>query len=171
MTIVPAIRRFRGMAAAALFLPLLLQAQPATPDSLTERLDNLSWLAGYWISADGNARTEEVWLAPAGGQMVGVNRQIREDGRSAFEFLRIAIQGDSIVYLAAPGGRAPTPFTLVEQRPGEAVFANSGHDFPQRIIYEQSAPGRLTARIEGRVEGVYRSARWQFTRKTLPTHP
>ena len=46
---------------------------------------------------------------------------------------------------AEPG----TDFKLVRTRGQEAVFENSEHAFPQRIIYRRNQDGSLTARIEG----------------------
>lgn len=109
-------------------------------------LARLAWLAGAWRGAG----TEEVWLAPAGGLMPGLNRTVHE-GRASFEFLRIEQRPDGIAYVASPGGGPPTTFRLVAQAEREAVFEDPAHDFPRRITYRRQ-DDRLHVRLEG-VEG------------------
>jgi hypothetical protein len=56
---------------------------------------------------------------------------------------------DDLSFLAQPrGAEGATAFRLVRSAPGEAVFENPAHDFPQRIIYRRTGD-RLTGRIEG----------------------
>ena len=93
---------------------------------------------------------EEVWLAPAGGVMLGMHRDAKGE-KVSFEFFRIAKTPEGLVYLAQPGGRPPTPFKLTEATATRAVFENPQHDFPQRIIYALR-DGRLCARVEGGTE-------------------
>jgi hypothetical protein len=128
-------------------------------------IDALGWLAGHWRSAD----VEEVWLAPRGGLMLAMTREIRggvtpsspagtapaatPPPRVSFEFLRIEQRADgTLVLLASPGGRPPTPFALAEMGPRRVRFTNTSHDFPQHILYWRDGD-RLQARIEGIVEG------------------
>jgi hypothetical protein len=47
--------------------------------------------------------------------------------------------------------------------PGEVVFENAGHDFPQRIIYRRNADGTMTARIEGSTNGRQRGVDFSYT--------
>ncbi len=51
----------------------------------------------------------------------------------------------SLVYIAQPGGNAPTEFVLTELTATRAVFENPRHDYPKRIVYELSPEGNLTA--------------------------
>jgi hypothetical protein len=44
------------------------------------------------------------------------------------------------------------------------VFENAQHDFPQRIIYWQTKPNELRARIEGTIDGKLASEEWAWTR-------
>ena len=110
-------------------------------------LDNLSWMSGHWTSTKDGLVMEEVWTEPRGGVMLGLHRDAK-GAKASFEFLRIAATDEGIVYLAQPGGKSPTPFTLVELDGKRAVFANPQHDFPKRIIYWLE-DGKLCARVEG----------------------
>lgn len=111
-------------------------AAPAGAESSAPTLADLSWLAGTWRSAEGeSASTEEVWLEPEGGLMLGLHRQIGDSGSAWFEYLRIVEEEAGIVYVASPGGKGETRFALAELSPGLAAFENPEHDFPQRIEY------------------------------------
>jgi len=60
------------------------------------QLDDLEWLSGHWVAANGDY--EEVWLAPAGGTMVGSFRWVFPNGRQVLEFLVIEESEDDIVF-------------------------------------------------------------------------
>ncbi|MGE0623821.1 MAG: DUF6265 family protein [Pseudomonadales bacterium] len=60
-------------------------------------LDRLTFLAGHWTGAGGEAY-EEVWLEPRGGTMSGSFRWVFEDGRTVLEYLVIEASGGEIVF-------------------------------------------------------------------------
>jgi len=134
-----------------LLLILALASQP--------KIDDLAWMSGHWTSTQDGVVMEEIWTDPRGGVMLGMHRDAR-DTKASFEFLRVAATPDGIVYFAQPGGRPPTPFTLVESSATRAVFANPQHDFPKRIIYWLDE-GKLCARVEGDGEG---AQQWCWSR-------
>ena len=111
-------------------------------------IDDLAWMSGHWSGGE----VEELWLEPKGDLMLGMSRTVRKNGRTAFEFVRIAKTDDGIAYIAQPGGKPPTSFKLVESRPGRVVFANPAHDFPKRIVYELRE-GKLCARVDDGKDG------------------
>jgi len=111
------------------------------------KLTDLSWMTGHWAATIDGVQMEEVWLAPAGGLLVGMHRDISAK-RTSFEYQRIAETKDGIVYLAQPSGQPPTPFRLIESSANRVVFANPQHDFPKRILYWLDGE-KLCARVEG----------------------
>lgn len=110
-------------------------------------IDQLRWMAGSWAAEGDDRSTEELWTEPAGGLMLGLNRSVPVRGKTQFEFLRIEQRDREVVYLASPGGAAPTPFTLVKVTAARAEFENAQHDFPQRVIYWKEGVN-LCARVE-----------------------
>ena len=138
----------RALAAAAIGILFALTAPPSFA-SETEPLQSLAWMAGTWTGEDGGTATEEVWIAPRGGLMLGLHRDVARGKAVSFEFLRIEATADGIVYFASPKGAPPTPFRLVEGKEGRAVFENPKHDFPVRILYWLGPDNSLHARIEG----------------------
>ena len=126
-------------------------------------LDGLAWLAGYWVADDGASRTEEQWLPPAGGTMLGVGRTVSGRETVHHEWLRIEAREGAIVYVASPATQARADFTLVpSDTPRTATFENLEHDYPQRIVYVRDGH-RLEARIED-AAGT-NVTRWRFTRR------
>ncbi|HLO98543.1 MAG TPA: DUF6265 family protein, partial [Fimbriimonas sp.] len=108
---------------------------------------DLSWIAGAWVGARPSGTTfEERWSQPKGGAMLATSRTVNTSGKMvAFEFLRIVEKDGGLVYIAQPGGAAPTEFVMTEFSSTRAVFDNPRHDYPKRIVYELTADGGLTA--------------------------
>jgi hypothetical protein len=98
----------------------------------------LGWMSGRWQTETAGAWTEEAWLPPRAGMMLGLSRTGRGDRTGEFEFLRVEAGEDGVpVYWASPGGGAPVGFRLVESDAHSAVFENRTHDYPQRIAYRR----------------------------------
>ncbi len=110
--------------------------------------EDFGWLSGHWCSDSQGARTEELWLPMAGGVMLALNRTVASGRTTGFEYLRIFSDAQGTRYVAQPGGRPPTSFTLVTRGQGWARFENLKHDFPQRIEYRRDGDA-LTAEISG----------------------
>jgi hypothetical protein len=140
-------------------LPLLRPAAPQETPPPAHTLADVAWLAGHWRQPGDTRTTEELWMPPAGGVMLGLNRTVQPDHPAAFEFLRLAEDERGVVYHASPGGAAPTPFRLTLAEPGRAVFENPEHDFPKRIEYRREDEV-LHARIAGDAPG----PAWRFER-------
>jgi hypothetical protein len=131
------------------FLLGLVLLGSALADAQNEsRINDLKWLTGSWRMEKTDRVIEEQWNAPTGGVMLAVGRTVKNGKLVEFEFLRIEQRGDSLVYLAQPGGQPPTEFALESMTPSEVVFANLLHDFPKRIRYKKNADGSVTARVE-----------------------
>ncbi len=150
----------RIIAVTGFVLVLACSAVPVVAaDRPPAMIDDLAWIAGHWRSTEGEAVSEEAWLAPLGGVMLGVHRDVLPTRGAFFEYLRIEERGGSLVYVASPLGRGATEFFLVEQCGPSVVFSNPGHDFPQRIAYTREGD-RLTATVEGEMDGELRFEQW-----------
>lgn len=144
---------YRALTSIALFLACAV-AHAAEPPA---------WLAGHWKASADKLTTEEIWLAPADGLMVGAGRTVGGK-KPFFEFLRIEARGEMLYYVAQPRGGVPTEFKSVKVEADTVVFENLQHDFPQRIIYRRSGDNRLDARTEGTVNGKLEGQDWQYER-------
>ena len=129
-------------------LVLLAMAVPALRAEDRPAIEKLDWLAGCWRGTTDGAVTEELWMAPSGGVMLGLHRDVSADGEVSFEFLRIVESDGGIVYEARPSGHETTEFPLIELGENRAVFENRSHDFPKRIIYRRVS-SMLRVQIDG----------------------
>ena len=129
---------------------LLASVAHAQAPSAKPTLQDFAWLAGHWRIEDGDRLVDEQWMAPAGGLMIGMARNVQAGKVREYEFtlLRQEPNGD-ILYIASPSKQAETAFKLTSLRDGEAVFENPQHDFPKKIVYARQADGSLLAAIEG----------------------
>ena len=135
----------------------------AMPVPFRAGIDEIGWLAGAWVGARGSGSIEERWSPPLGGAMLGVSRTVSRDRMSAFEYLRIVERDGGLVYVAQPGGGAPTEFVLTDLTATHAVFDNPRHDYPKRIVYELVGEVGLTATIGFMKGGTPR--RFEFERE------
>jgi hypothetical protein len=126
-------------------------------DTQPSEVAKLSWLAGCWAQRAGTRLTEEHWMAPIGGTMVGMSRSSDAGVVKAWEALRIVTEGAKVSYLAQPNGGAPTAFPATTLNDSMAVFDNPAHDFPQRIAYRRvnadSVVATISATRDGRTRG------------------
>ena len=132
------------------FPRLLCIAALSAVASFSADINDLKFMAGCWAGGP----TEEVWLKPLGGTLLGVSRTVKE-GKTAFtEYMQIVEEDGMLVYKVQLrlAGKL-TVFKLKSLTKDEVVFSNPAHDFPQRIIYRRQPDGSLFARIEGEQNG------------------
>jgi len=126
---------------------------PPPPPVVVNRLAPLAWLAGCWELRSTQRVTFEMWMPPGGNLMLGASRTISNGETREFEQLRLAWQGDSLVYTAVPSGQKETAFRGGVPSDSGFTVANPAHDFPQRIMYRRRGADSLVARIEGPGQG------------------
>jgi hypothetical protein len=137
-----------GAGALAVAFAAVSAAEPPSTD-----VEALAWLAGCWERNLPDGSTEEHWMKPSGGSMLGMSRTVRGGRTTEFEFLQIGVVDGGLAYIARPSGQAEATFPLKAMTEREVVFENPTHDFPQRIVYRHKADGTVTARIEGQMNG------------------
>ena len=139
-----------------LMFAIALTAQMAT-------VDQLAWLSGCWTLARPDGVTEEQWMKPAGGTMLGMSRTVK-GGKTVEYRVHAAARRERQAHLcgeAVGTGRNAVPGE--DHRRREVVFENPTHDFPQRVIYRRTADG-VTARIEGTMNGKLRGMDFVYKR-------
>jgi hypothetical protein len=128
-------------------------------------LADLSWLAGCWAAVGGEPGSGETWTVADDGVLRGVGRFVKDGVAVATETMEIRESASGeLEFIAAPPGQDPTAFTLTEVVPGEAVFENPDHDFPQRISYRRVDEDRLEATADGEVAGETKVLEFAFER-------
>ena len=105
-----------------------------TGPAATDEAQQLDWLTGCWQSANGETR--EVWSASEDGYYFGYSVAFDQGQAVFFEQMRID-PGPEPVFNAYPRGPGPSAFPAIESSDNTITFANSAHDFPQKIRYEK----------------------------------
>lgn len=104
--------------------------------SAADDLAALHWLAGHWRGEQDGRVTEEVWLAPHGDVLLGMNRSATATSAS-FEWMRIVQDEHGIAFLGSPSGQPPVRFAATAIDAASARFENPDHDFPTFIRYRR----------------------------------
>ena len=127
------------------------------------KVADLGWMAGTWVSETPKGWTEEHWMPPRGGVMLGTNRSGQGNAAKGFEFMRIAEGADgTVIFWASPSGAPASAFPLTSLKPNEAVFENPAHDYPTKIVYRRDG-NRLVGTISG--AGGKNPMSWTFRRR------
>ena len=155
------LRRVKLIAGLILLLPHICQGAENTRIAKAESssINSLSWISGHWVDNRGDIKTEEFWLEPSGGLMVGLHRDILENNKAFFEYLRIEELDGKIIYYASPSGNKAVGFTLTDQEEFLAIFENQENEFPKRIIY-QLIDEKLHVKIDDGTENESESLNW-----------
>lgn len=123
---------------------LILGAAAAAPADAQELP---TWMAGCWeMRAEGDLGdrwTDECWMNPRGGVMLGASRSGRGATLSGWEATQIMIapaearEGAVPVmqFWASPNGAPRSAFTYEPNDLPGVTFVNAEHDYPQRIRY------------------------------------
>lgn len=134
-----------------------------------QQIGTLAWMAGCWRQLDAGVLVEELWLAPAGGSMVGISRTVEGDSTRGTEHMviRPAVSG-GLVFEAAPSGQEPGAFLAATVTDTLVVFENLTHDFPQQIRYSRLKGDSLLATLSGMVRDRLRTITFRYNRAACP---
>ena len=136
---------------------LLFTAAAAAPQTLP------SFMTGCWDLVEGEHWTQECWMEPKGGLMLGASREGVGDQLKSWEHMRVEQAADgSIVLMASPGGSPAVAFKASSASANVVEFTNAKHDYPQRIRYELKGD-KLEAEIS-LIDGS-KPVRWTYARE------
>jgi hypothetical protein len=153
---------WRTIAALALFVTSAAAAPAGAPQLP-------GWMAGCWEQHHGAEWTEECWMPPRGGMMLGMSRTGSGGRVSEWESMQIVLNDETasdhavvrMAFWAAPGGKDRTVFAWSPSRQAGVTFYNVAHDYPQRIRYWREGAA-LMAEIS--MADGSRTMRWRYTR-------
>ena len=117
---------------------------------------------GLWKMEIENAEIYEEWQLVNKNELIGTSYSLENGIKIINENLWIKKFMDKWAYIAVTANEEITLFPLVEHSPKKLIFENKEHDFPQRIIYEFHKDGKLTAALEGNVNGGLKRKEFSF---------
>ena len=122
-----------------------------------------AFMTGCWNLVDGEHWTQECWMAPKAGIMLGASREGKGNELNSWEQLRIEqVPDGKLTLYASPEGRDWVPFEARTVSATAVEFVNAEHAFPQRIRYEIKS-GRLEAEIS--LLNGSKPVRWTYARE------
>ena len=122
----------------------------------------LKLFPGKWKMETDKSEFYEEWKVVEETELVGKSYSVDNGVDKISEILYLKKFGDQWAYVAVPEGQNISLFALVEYTPKKFIFENKEHDFPHRISYEFHKGGKLTAAIEGEVDGEFKRKEFSF---------
>ncbi len=119
----------------------------APPSAVPQDVEDAAWLAGCWAAENGESRSDEVWMAPAGGLMVGMSRSVRGGRATGYESVVLGVRDGRLTYSAHPSGQQPADFPVARLTDRELRVENPDHDFPRRIDYLRHGGDSIVASV------------------------
>lgn len=156
------------MKARATVLVGLLMMGGSSLAGAQAKVADLAWMAGCWERVSAGSVTEEQWLRPAGGLMLGMGRTLRGDSVVDYETMRIEDRGGAVMFTASPAGQPTAEFLATTTSGGSVGFSNPTHDFPTSVGYRSGMPDSLHAWIEGPGGGSTRRIEFHYRRAACP---
>jgi hypothetical protein len=125
-----------------------------------------AFLTGCWSTSTAEGWTQECWMQPRAGIMLGGSRQGKGDKLNMWEWMNVQEAADgNITFRASPKGAPGATFKAEQATATSITFVNAANDYPQRIRYSIE-DGRLEAEIS-KLDGSDR-VRWTFQRDPAP---
>jgi hypothetical protein len=142
----------------------LAQTAAAPPPKAT--LEDFRWIVGHWTGTGLGGTSEEMWMPPAGGAILGSFRQLK-DGKIAFYELLTLLERDGTVVLRLKHFNADLTaweekaqvleFPLVELTPTKAAFN------AMTLTHEGKDAFRVTLRLREK-DGTVREEVFEYRR-------
>lgn len=159
---------FRNVVITAACVSAIAPASAIAQDRAAEPLARLDWLSGCWQRTSGTRVVDEQWMAPRATLMLGMSRTVRDGKIIEWEQIRLAVDGDAVVFTASPSGQPTAQFRSTTVNDSVLIVENPTHDFPQLISYRRRGTDSLLARIEGSMNGTKRGVDFPYRRVACP---
>ena len=146
-----------------------IREEPGTlPGRSTHALaDSVRWIEGTWVMTTRKDALYEQWARENDTLLTGRSFLVRKTDTIPLETIRLVQEGDSLFYIPTVPDQnegKPVRFTLIRADSGRFIFANPGHDFPQKIVYQLISDDSITAVTEGNENGTLRRITFGFRR-------
>jgi len=149
---------FARVVGITLALTVLSAVAAAADEPVVAAADDLSWLAGDWRGTIGDGDlSQEIWSAPAGGELMGMWRWVSKGQVRLYEFFTISLDGEPVLRLRhfsrelepwESERAAPLTLRLVARGEKEATFEGTENGKTVRLTYRRVADDELHAILE-----------------------
>jgi Domain of unknown function (DUF6265) len=162
-----------GVIAAAIFVGMVSRgvAVQDKPAGAAPKLEDIAWLAGAWSGEAGGMLTEEQWMTPHAGCMLGMCRMSRGGKLFLSEFLTIEEREAGVElrihhFKAGMERREEKPFVwrLASTADKQAVFELVGEGRVKKLVYAQPAAGEIACTLFIEENGQKREEHFRMSR-------
>jgi hypothetical protein len=145
------------IALSTLLFALTLSASPPRAQP-TATIDQLAFMTGHWTRTTDGMHVEQVFLPPAAGTMVGMQRRTRDDATLVSYFFIIQQTDDGIIcrfkhfendYATYEdrNNSGPRTFTMIENSPSSATFEERTPEGSLYLRYRINEAGQLAIAV------------------------
>ena len=151
-----------------IILNTLLLLSCSTVYAQTGSIKQFSFLLGSWEMKTKTGKTTEHWKS---GPSTYIGSSYKHDAKGDSTLTEtISLKKiNGIWHFCVTGHErnniGTTNFKLISNSENTFVFENAKHDFPQRIVYQGSGGDKLTAWIEGKINGEAMKIDFPYKRK------
>ena len=126
----------------------LMPARCQLSNQVLQDFKKLDWLEGTWkrTNVKPGRSGSEYWLKQSDSAWLGTGVSMKDADTVFVEKIKLMIKDGSIYYVAdIPENKEPVYFKLTDITTNGFICENSGHDFPQKIVYQLLDVNRLKA--------------------------
>src|SRR5215217_1547044 len=156
--------KIRSVKICSLLLSLLLLGGVVNAQTASGTLNDLSFLEGHWLGTYNGGPIEASWTAPAGGNIMGYIRMIKDDKPALYEVFAFEQSEKGPVarvkhfkpgLIALEEKNVSDTYNFIEAKKNQALFEKD--DISVRIIYERRSQNQLVIQ-RGKME----NNKWVF---------
>jgi len=156
--------RFRSIRFVSFFMAVFLMAGVAGYSQKTASLADVAFMKGHWLGTFNGGPIEAFWAAPAGDNLTGFMRMMRDNKVTMYEMLVFeqTEQGPIVLVkhfkpglIAVEEKEISDRYRFIEAKKDQAIFEKQ--DGSVRIIYEKRAENQLVIQRGNQKEG-----KWVF---------
>lgn len=160
---------FRFITVSCLCIILFSSCQEVKRGKGAKSLEQLSWMQGTWKMDTPEGVLQEQWTVANDTLWQARSYMTSQTGDTLFqETIDLKQTEGSIYYIPtvpSQNGGKPVSFKATKASADEAIFENSMHDFPQRIIYKRTSDTTIVAAVEGQEGGQHKREEFRFSKQ------
>ena len=134
------------------FILLFIVFQPTVFADTCDTIESVNWLIGNWHSENSKLKINESWKRVSAKTLEGYGQteSVKKNKIVSAETLRLVEMSGEVFFLAkVASNNLPVPFKLTSCMDKTAIFENTEHDFPKKIVYQLTDRNNIAVSVTG----------------------